>query len=102
MHWSDRYPHDLYASVLLLDGKIETWKVGQHPRETPGVFSAFWKIDRLKDYTAQTQKWTVNNSQEHNDVFAVHAPAWFRQWPHSEDYVGFRAYDQPKHEGDGW
>ncbi|MFC4305773.1 ASCH domain-containing protein [Cohnella boryungensis] len=95
MHWSDKYPHDLYASVLLLDGKIENWKVVDYPKKTPGIFSGFWKRDRLKDYTVQTQKWTVNNFLESQDAFNKHAPAWFRQWPHADDYIGFPAYGTP-------
>lgn len=91
-HWSDQYPHDLYASVLLLDGKIESWKVVNYPKRSPGEFQAIWKRGRLNDYTTENMKWVVSNNKEHNDVFSVHAPEWFRQWPHAEDYVGFPAY----------
>lgn len=27
-HWSDTYPHNVYASVLLLDEKIYNYKIG--------------------------------------------------------------------------
>lgn len=27
-HWTDKYPHAVTASVLLLDGKIYNWKIG--------------------------------------------------------------------------
>lgn len=74
-----KYPYDLYASVLLLDGKIENWKVVNYPKKTPGAFSGFWKPARMKDYTVQNHKWTVNNSLEHEEVFSKHAPEWFRQ-----------------------
>lgn len=94
MHWTDVYPHDLHASVLLLDGKIENWKVGDMPRATPGEFSGVWKNDRLKDYTAQTKTWTVNNAFEHDDVFSKHAPEWFRQWKHADDYCWNPAYSK--------
>ncbi|MFA5558662.1 MAG: hypothetical protein WDA59_04275 [Methanofastidiosum sp.] len=39
MHWSDEYPHSVYASVLLLDNKIESWKVVNYPKKHPMFYS---------------------------------------------------------------
>ncbi|XEC97028.1 hypothetical protein AB6A23_11085 [Paenibacillus tarimensis] len=94
----NEYPYKLYASVLLLDGKIESWKVVNYPKEAPSDFKAYWKLDRLKDYTAETKSWTVNNLEEHNDVFQRLAPEWFTQWRHADDYRGWHAYGEEERE----
>ncbi|MFD0682392.1 MULTISPECIES: hypothetical protein [unclassified Paenibacillus] len=92
-HWVDTYPHVIHASVLLLDNKIENWKVGQRSKETY-EFRGFWKKDRLNDYTSYTISWTVNNSEEHNAVFTKIAPMWFRQWEVASDFNGSVPYGQ--------
>lgn len=85
-HWSDIYPHKLYASALLLDGKIENWKVVDYPWIDIYGIKNYWKRDRMKDYTIVSQEWEVNNDKEHNDVFTMHAPKWFKQWELADDY----------------
>lgn len=80
--------------MLLLDGKIESWKVANYPKSTSGEFKAFWKCDRLGDYNAKTNCWTVSNPQENHEVFQKLAPEWFAQWKHADDYSGFRAYNE--------
>jgi hypothetical protein len=106
VHWSDEYPHELHANVLLLDNKIECWKVGNTKAdEGYWPFRAHWKIDRMRlkpvdgydvwnlgDYEIQTKTWIVNNDKEHDDVFNIHAPEWFKQWEHADDYKWARAY----------
>jgi len=105
MHWSDTYPHELYANVLLLDGKIECWKTGSTKAEGYWPFKSWWKPNRLRlsnsdpheewtmgDYTVESKTWIVNNDQEHNDVFAIHSKEWYRQWEHAADYKLGRAY----------
>jgi hypothetical protein len=91
MHWSEEYPHKLYASVLLLDNKIENWKVSDRPKEVLG-FTHCWNWDRLNDYTGDIKEFEVNNGEEHEKVFTTLAPEWFKQWEHADDYKGFRAY----------
>jgi hypothetical protein len=92
MSWHDTYPHSLFASVLLLDGKIESWKVVNYPKKHPFDFKADWKRDRLNDYTCQWTEFVANDAEEHNRIFQELAPAWFKQWPHADDYWGFEAY----------
>ncbi|MFI2856931.1 hypothetical protein ACH6EH_07295 [Paenibacillus sp. JSM ZJ436] len=46
----------------------------------------------LGDYTVESKTWIVNNDQEHEDVFMIHAPKWYRQWKHADDYKLGRAY----------
>lgn len=105
MHWSNEYPHELHANVLLLDNKIECWKTGNTKAEGYWPFRASWKTDRLRlfnddpyeswtmgDYKVESKTWTVNNDLEHNDVFKIHAPNWYKQWEHADDYKLGRAY----------
>lgn len=87
------YPKKLYASVLLLDGKIESWKVVDYPKREPVEFKAIWKRERLNDYTAEYTSWIANNLTENHEVFQKLAPEWFKQWSHADDYVGFPAYE---------
>lgn len=92
MAWHNEWPHKVYASVLLLDGKIEGWKTGNPPKKEPGEFKAYWKRDRLNDYTAEYVGFEVNNDKEHNDAFEKLAPEWFRQWELAEDLHGAPPY----------
>jgi hypothetical protein len=91
-HWSDIYPHELHANVLLLDNKIECWKVGNTKAEEYWPFKAYWKLDRLNDYEVKSHTWVVNNDEEHNEVFRTLSKEWFRQWEHADDYKLQRAY----------
>lgn len=96
MAWHNEYPHKVYASVLLLDGKIENWKVSGNSKKMPGDWSSFWKLDRLNDYKVQFTEFVVNNAKEHNEVFEKLAPKWFGQWPIADDFVGSRPYREKK------
>ena len=92
LHWLGTYPHIVCASVLLLDGKIEGWKVGQHKWDSPLDAKAVWKEDRLKDYTTVTVEWAVDDSAEHMAVFERIAPEWFKQWGIADDFWGCKPY----------
>jgi len=91
--WHEKYPHMVYASVLLLDGKIENWKVGGSIRANPLEWKTYWKMDKLKDYKTASKGFEVNTQEEHNKVFDELAPEWFRQWDHADDYRLARAYE---------
>ena len=86
MHWSDKYPHMLYTSVLLLDGKIENWKTDNRYWENPYVISGYWKIERMKDYKIQWIGWLVKNDEEHEKVFNELLHKWLKQWQYAKDY----------------
>lgn len=92
-HWSEVYPHSIFASVLLLDGKIESWKVVDYPKQTPGEFKSYWKLERFKDYTCESKEFICNNDEEHNLAFMKWAPNWFKQWPLADDYRGMEPYE---------
>lgn len=93
MSWSDEYPHELHANVLLLDNKIECWKTGNRKSDKEfWSFKSYWKPDRHKDYIVETKTWIVNNDQEHSEVFEFLATEWYRQWEHADDYKLGKAY----------
>lgn len=92
-------PNDniIYAQVLLLDGKIESWKICQDKKRHPYDFRAYWKQDRLEDYSMKTkifkaeeveitEGWTFNSY-----VYNVLGPEWINQWDYADDYRGSRA-----------
>lgn len=92
-HWADTYPHKVYASVLLLDGKIYNYKIGdsywEHPTEAKMRYSDFKNIDRMR---VEHTFFEVNNDAEHNAAFEVLATDWFKQWAVHENHVGARCY----------
>ncbi|HEK9103686.1 TPA: hypothetical protein SUB30_005189 [Bacillus pseudomycoides] len=92
-HWIDTYPHDVHASVLLLDGEIYNWKIGQRYWRSP--WDMTWRFplpDNMDKFTVETNKWTVNTPEEHSEVFQKHAREWFKQWEVVDDYVGSKPY----------
>lgn len=88
MAWHDEYPHKVCASVLLLDGKVECWKIGYPAKTEIHNWSTYWKMDRLKDYTIQTKCFKVRNPQEHHLAFVERGPNWLDQFEYAEDYRG--------------
>lgn len=87
----------IYAQVLLLDNKIETWKICQDKKRSPYDFKAYWKQDRTKDYTMETytfykDKVAVAVGWDFNQyVYNVLAPRWINQWEYADDYHGSKA-----------
>lgn len=82
----------IYAQVLLLDGKIENWKICQDKKNYPLEFKAYWKKERVNDYTMETfifkaeetdvpKGWNFNSY-----VYNVLAPRWINQWEYADDY----------------
>ena len=87
----------IYAQVLLLDNKIESWKICQDQKRSPYEFKAYWKHDRIKDYSMETyifykDKVAVAIGWDFNQyVYNVLAPRWINQWEYVEDYHGSKA-----------
>lgn len=95
--WTDEYPHDLYATVILYEDKIVRWYVGPDARypesvswrgEIPQVFE---KLEAGLIH-AEHKKWVVHDDKEHTTVFQKHAPRWFKQWKMSEYNRGSKPY----------
>ncbi|MGG3874692.1 hypothetical protein [Brevibacillus laterosporus] len=91
--WSDTYPHKVYASVLLLDGKIYSYRIGpsywESPFEVKMRVSDFPKIKRM---TVEHTSFEVNNDQEHTEAFTVQAVNWFKNWEIHDDHLGSKCY----------
>lgn len=90
--WHEQYPHMVYASVLLLDGKIENWKIGGYRKDVPLEWTNYWKMDRIDDYCCFSKAFEVNTPEEHNRVFNELGHEWFKQWPHADDFKLMKAY----------
>lgn len=94
----------IYAQVLLLDEKIEAWKICQSAKSNPMEFKAFWKMQRLRDYTMDTkvfkaeeteipEGWTFNSY-----VYEVLAPRWINKYPYADDLKGVKAEEMSLNE----
>lgn len=95
MHWSDTYPHEVNASVLLLDGKIYNWKIGNQWWHDPLMVKMRFsdmEYSREERFTVQNKSFTVNNDEEHNEAFATVARDWFKQFEISEHHIGGTPY----------
>lgn len=83
-------PEVIYAYAILLDNKIETWKITRSDMNSVYEFKGLWKMDRISEYKLEKTHWICENTDE---VFNKLAPDWFRKWEHATDYSLCRAYD---------
>jgi hypothetical protein len=83
----------IYAQVLLLDNKIENWKICQDKKHEIYDWKAYWKRERMNDYTMETR--IFENDDVINDpegtmfnrrVYAYEAPLWINRWKYADDY----------------
>lgn len=87
----------IYAQVLLLDNKIEAWKICQTQKRSPYDFKACWKQNRFDDYTMDTfcflkEETYIEDGWNFNSyVYGVIAPEWINQWEYADDYKGSKA-----------
>ena len=82
MNWLNTYPHRIYASVLLLNGQIKDYKIGENYWKSPYAVTIRGQvtIDELFKCTTEYTYWDVNNDEEHNKVFDVYARDWLEQF----------------------
>jgi hypothetical protein len=83
----------IYAQVLLLDNKIENWKICQDMKYGVYDWKAYWKSNRMNDYTMETEVFyndDIENDPEgklfNRKVYAALAPQWINQWEYADDY----------------
>lgn len=88
----DTYPQQIFATALLLDGKIENWWVGKVDSENQFRLQDLWITDRLDDYKIVDTSWKVYTPEEHDRVINELSVEWFKQWDVAEGYRGFRPY----------
>ncbi|MFX1570628.1 MAG: hypothetical protein ACFFCV_20000 [Promethearchaeota archaeon] len=81
MNWVDNYPHMIYANVLLLDGKIIDYKIGNKSWESPYDITIRGQIsfDNLGKCIVKNTSWKVNNQNEHNSIFNNEAKEWIEK-----------------------
>ena len=87
----------IYAQVLLLDNKIEAWKICQSKKHSTYDFKAYWKTNRVDDYTMDTfcfleEETVIEDGWNFNSyVYEVLAPEWINEWEYAADYKGLKA-----------
>lgn len=77
-NWLDTYPHKIYASVLLFNGRIIDYKIGQNYWKDSFQVTLRGQIsidDLFKSKTKYTY-WEVNSKEEHKNVFEIFAKEW--------------------------
>lgn len=89
----------IYAQVLLLDNKIEGWKICQSMKQSPYDFKAYWKLDRIKDYTMDTNVFNENDVDVpdgwnfNSYVYNVLGVRFINQYEYADDYRGCKAVE---------
>lgn len=87
----------IYAQVLLLDGRIEGWRICQDKNHHPFEFKAYWKSDRLEDYCMETRIFKEEEVEIgkgctfNSNVYNVLGPKWINQWDYADSYRGSHA-----------
>lgn len=79
--WFDTYPHKVYTSVLLLDGKLIDYKIGQTYWQEPFEVTLRGQINLEDLFKCEVRNtfWEVNNSEEHLNVFDELATEWINE-----------------------
>lgn len=93
--WNDAYPYQIFASVLLVDGKIENWWLGISKLDYHFDAANYLK-DKSRDYVIVKTSWKINTPEEHDIVFYELSTEWFKQWELTEGFIGFKPYGYPK------
>lgn len=83
-HWSDEYPHSLYASVSLNNNKITGWKISNQIMD--------WSSRNYGGGIVEYTEFIVNNQEEHDNVFEKLGHDWFKQWEITDNYQGSKPY----------
>ena len=88
----EKYFKVVYGYAILLDNKIENWKISCDNRHNVYEFKGYWKKDRLKDYKLEKVCWICRNIEEYEKAFDILAPRFFKTWKHADDYRLMKAY----------
>ena len=89
------YPHRIFASVVLLDGKIISWKVANYrwTMKTIGCYNhpvAVYK--NYKKIKVRTRSFVANNRDQHNGIFETTTKKFFKQFEIHEKFFGCKPY----------
>jgi len=91
----DRYPHRIFASALLIDGKLVNWKVSNKRwtksnigcSNQPGYVLKNW--DKIK---IRSKSFIVNSSEEHSKVFEKKSVKFYKQFKLHPKYNLIKPY----------
>ena len=92
----NKYPHRVFASVVLVDGKIVNWKTG-NTRWTKANYANFSQpyivYDENVEITIRSKSFIVKNRKQHNHAFEVLASRFYSQFKLHEGYNLAKPYD---------
>ena len=91
----NEYPHRIFASVVLLDGKIISWKVVNYrwTKENIGRYNHPYLV--YANYTKikiRTKSFIANNTDQHNKIFQHTVKKFFKQFKIHEKFDGIKPY----------
>lgn len=94
------FPKTIYASVLIVDGKLKFWRISGSPKteiyEWNKDFAysgeSFRDYENAKNVESCVTTFIANDWDENEHIFTVIAPKWFSQWPLIDGYKGSKPY----------
>jgi len=88
MHWTDEYPHDIWASVLLnKDREILDWKIGNYRKEFGD-----WTIRTEYMYKTEHAVFECKNDIDHELAFNEWSRDFFKSYKIAEGFTGSKPY----------
>ena len=77
----NEYPHRVFASVILVDGKIVSWRTG-NTRWTKDNYSSSNQplIVYRNKITIRSRSFMVKNREQHNNAFEILTKRFYRQF----------------------
>lgn len=77
-HWINTYPHTIYANVLMLDGKIIDYSIGEHCWNSINDITLRGQVtlDELMKCNIKHKSWEANTQIEHSNIMSYDAPGW--------------------------
>ena len=92
-----KYPKIIYATAVLVNGKIYQWKIGPtRPSTGLGITIRLPEGEVLTNIEQKVKEFVVHGPKEEWKVFREQALEWFRQWPLHPKHVGLAPYNDSK------
>lgn len=73
--WLETFPHKIYVTAFLNNGKLFDYRIGEFPKHAMSM-TIKNNFDKFTGVKVVHKEFTVNSSQEHNDVFQLYALDW--------------------------
>lgn len=79
--WLDTYPHKIYASVLVFEGRVVDYKIGQNYWEDVYNVTLRGEISIANLFKSKVKHtfWEVNSEEKHQEVFNTIAKKWIEK-----------------------